>query len=422
MAQTFTVENYKGIVGEVSLSPNDSQLVVIAGANGAGKSSFLDAIRELIKYKGSKLIPQPIREGETEARAEFTDTDLGIRLERVWKLAADGSTKSTFNAYALDGARYGSAVEVVAELTGGGIIDPVEFVLLDEKKQRDVLLSKVDLPFDLEELGRQRTGAFEQRTNVNRQLRDLEGDLNGRVKPDAATAAEEVNAADIIAEIGKAQEHNRDIQRSADMAAELDRHIEGFERQIADMKSRLLLAEQDRIDVVDRRDAAIKVATASKPIDTDDLTERLSSVQDTNAAIREGQEYRRVAAELTARKAESDALTAKLEAIDKQKIDGLAKAVFPADGLSVTDEGVTVNGTPFVQLNDAQKIAVGFDIATHGNPKLKLIFIKFGDALDDSTLALIAARGQERGYTIVTERGRDNSSEIGFTFNEGNLS
>lgn len=422
MAQTFTVENYKGIVGEVTLSPNDSQLVVIAGANGAGKSSFLDAIKELIKYKGSKLTPQPIREGETEARAEFTDTELGIRLERVWKLSKDGTTKSTFNAYALDGARYGSAVDLVAELTGGDIIDPVEFVLLDEKKQRDVLLSKVDLPFDLEELTRRRTGAFEQRTDVNRQLRDLEGDLNGRVKPDASTPAEEVNAADIIAEFNEAQEHNRYIQRAADLAAELDRQIEGIDRQIADLKSKLLLAEQDRIDAVDRREAAHKTATASKPIDTDGISARLSAVQDTNNAIREGQEYRRVSAAVEAKKAESEALTAKLDAIDKQKVDGLAKAVFPADGLSVTDEGVTVNDVPFVQLNDAQKIAVGFDIATSGDPKLKLIFIKSGDMLDDSTLALIAERGQKRGYTIVTERGRDNSSEIGFTFNEGNLS
>lgn len=408
MTQTFTVENYKGIVGEVSLSPNDSQLVVIAGANGAGKSSFLDAIKELIKYKGSKLTPQPIREGETEARAEFIDTELGIRLERVWKLSKDGITKSTFNAYALDGARYGSAVDLVAELTGGEIIDPVEFVLLDEKKQRDVLLSKVGLPFDLEELTRQRTGTFEQRTNVNRQLRDLEGDLNGRVKPDTATPAEEVNAADIIAEFEKAREHNNQI-------AVQQNEIDSADRTIADLQARLQAEYERREKHIAAREGLGGL------LETDSISARLAAVQDTNAAIREGQEYRRVSAAVDAKRAESEVLTAKLDAIDKQKIDGLAKAVFPADGLSVSDEGVTVNDVPFVQLNDAQKIAVGFDIATSGDPKLKLIFIKSGDMLDDSTLALIAERGQKRGYTIVTERGRDNSSEIGFTFNEGNL-
>lgn len=416
MAQTFTVENYKGIVGEVTLSPNDSQLVVIAGANGAGKSSFLDAIKELIKYKGSKLTPQPIREGETEARAEFTDTELGIRLERVWKLSKDGTTKSTFNAYALDGARYGSAVDLVAELTGGDIIDPVEFVLLDEKKQRDVLLSKVDLPFDLEELTRRRTGAFEQRTDVNRQLRDLEGDLNGRVKPDTTTPTEEVNAADIIAEFEKAQSANAQHDQQIDSLARHDSETARAEAALAQAKAALEVAQRAQAD------QRARVEALPVRIDTTAISARLSAVQDTNAAIREGQEYRRVSAAVEAKKAESESLTAKLDAIDKQKIDGLAKAVFPADGLSVTDDGVTVNDVPFVQLNDAQKIAVGFDIATSGDPKLKLIFIKSGDMLDDSTLALIAERGQKRGYTIVTERGRDNSSEIGFTFNEGNLS
>jgi len=414
MAQTMTVENYKGIKGEVTLTPNGSNLVVIAGANGAGKSSFLDALRELIKYKGSKLTPEPIREGQTEARAEFVDTELDVRLERVWKLAKDGTTKSTFNAYALNGQKYPSAVDLVAELTGGEIIDPVEFVLLDEKKQRDTLLKKVDLPFDLDKLTQSREARFEERTNVNRKVRDLEGDLAGRVKPDAETPTEEVSAATIIAEFEEARAHNEGVNQLV-ATSEMSRvALDRAEANLAD-------AQQIYDSAKLARTAALEAEADIEFVDVESISARLAGVEQTNAAIREGIEYKRAAASLAEKQAESDGLTAKLEAIDKQKVDGLSKAVFPAAGLSVTDEGVTVEGVPFIQLNDAEKVVVGFDIATSGDPKLKLIFIKSGDMLDDTTLALIAARGVERGYTIVTERGRDNSSEIGFTFAEGGL-
>lgn len=141
MAQTFTVQDYKG-VKEITLSPT-GRLVVIAGSNGAGKSSFIDAIAELFDPKGTKLTPNPIREGADEARAEYVDDELGLRITRVWKR---NGTAGTLSVEALDGARYQKPAEVVAGLLGGAIFDPVAFLNLDEKKQREALLAKVTLP------------------------------------------------------------------------------------------------------------------------------------------------------------------------------------------------------------------------------------------------------------------------------------
>lgn len=105
MSQTFSVENFKG-VREITLSPEGS-LVVIAGGNGAGKSSFIDAFVELFDPKGTRLTPKPIREGEDEARAEFTDTDLGVRIVRTWRKNDAGKLE----VFALDGAKYTVLVE-----------------------------------------------------------------------------------------------------------------------------------------------------------------------------------------------------------------------------------------------------------------------------------------------------------------------
>lgn len=401
----LSVKNYKG-VKEITLSPEGSSLVLIAGGNGAGKSSFIDAITEIFNPVGIRETPKPIRDGESEAVVEVTTTKA--RIVRKWRKNDAGS----LDAYALDGAVYPSGKQFVLEATGGAIFDPKEFVSLRDKDQREQLLARVDLPFDLDELDRKRAGIFDERTAVNRNFKNLQGELVGRVKPDADTPTEEVSAADIIAEFEEARAHNADLQRAADLAAELDRHIDGIDRLIADLKAKLANATDERAGVVIRRDGALARSKASEPIDLDGISAKLAAVEETNAAIRAANEYRRVAAKVESVHQESEALTAELEAIDKQKADGLAGAKFPVDGLSVDESGITYQGIPFKQVNSAMQTAIAFDLATLPQPDLRLVVIKDGDNLDDNTVAEIERIADERGYLVLAERDRAHERQV----------
>ena len=187
--KSITVRNFAGIK-EVTLHPSGS-LVVIAGSNGAGKSSLLNAVAELFNSKGVKLYPKPIREGADEAYAEYVDEDLGLRISRTWK--KDG-TAGTLAVEALDGARYSKPSEVVASLTGGLLFDPLEFLNMSERAQRDALLAKVDLPFDIDALAREKAGAEERRLEAGRDVRRLQGALASMPNPLDAPA-EEVSGA-----------------------------------------------------------------------------------------------------------------------------------------------------------------------------------------------------------------------------------
>ncbi|AXA97620.1 ATP-binding protein [Microbacterium sp. PM5] len=413
MTQTFSVENFKG-VREISLSPSGS-LVVVAGGNGAGKSSFIDAFVELFDPKGTRLTPKPIREGEDEARAEFTDTDLGVRIVRTWKKNDAGRLE----VFALDGAKYSKPADVVASLTGGLIFDPVAFLNLDERKQRDALLAKVDLPFDVDALAREKAGAEERRLIAGRDVKRLQGALSAMPNPLDAPD-EEVSGAAVLAEIETAQDHNHRIDRAEDLVTELGRQVADTDRTIERLEAQITQARADRAVWVERIEEAERAAAAPR-VDLAPLQEKLADVDKINAAFRARREYEKVAAEYAAAATAQQAAQNDIDDIEAQKATGLAAAKFPVDGLSVDENGVTFDGVPFTQVNSAMRRRVAFAIATAGDPKLRLVIIKDGDLLDADSLAAIRQLADERGYTVLVERDRDESRQIGFTIEDGAL-
>ncbi|MBN9208177.1 MAG: hypothetical protein J0H96_05865 [Microbacterium ginsengisoli] len=408
MSKTFSVTNFKG-VRQIELSPSGS-LVVVAGANGAGKSSFIDAFVELFDPKGVRLTPKPIRDGEAEARAEFVDDDLQVRIVRTWKKDDAGKLE----VFALDGAKYSKPAEIVAELTGGLIFDPVAFLNLDEKRQRDALLEKVDLPFDIDEVAREKAGAEQRRLEAGRDVRRLQGALASMPNPLDAPA-EEVSGAAVLAEIEAAQDLQRHRER---VMSELDDAAE----DVASLTARIAKLTEE----LEEASAQVKTLTEARdalpaPVDIEPLREKLAAVDETNAAVRARREYAKVADECAAAETAQAAANRELEAIEKRKREGLAAATFPVDGLSVDENGVTFDGVPFTQVNSAMRRRVAFAIATAGDPKLRLVIIKDGDLLDADSLAAIRELADERGYTVLVERDRDESRQIGFTIEDGAL-
>lgn len=411
MGKTFSVSDFKG-VREISLSPTGS-LVVIAGANGAGKSSFIDAFVELFDPKGVRLTPKPIREGEGvgEAYAEYTDTDLGVRIVRTWKKNDAGKLE----VFALDGAKYSKPAEVVAQLTGGLIFDPVAFLNLDEKKQRDALLAKVDLPFDVDELARQKKGVEDRRAEAGREVKRLQGAFASLPVPSDDALHEEVSSASILAEIEEAQNidrqwHDANAAHEAAVARrdELGRQIEELLRQQGEAEIRVGYTASALNGLPDQ----INIAP---------LQERLRGLDEVNAGVRARKAREAVAADLEAAEVLHATAQTELDKIEQRKRDGLATATFPVDGLSVDESGVTFDGIPFSQVNSAARRKVAFGIATAGDPKLKLVIVKDGDLLDSDSLTAIRELADARGYTVLVERDRDESRQIGFTIVDGAL-
>lgn len=419
MSKSIHVRNFAGIK-EVTLRPTGN-LVVVAGSNGAGKSSLINAVAELFNSKGVKLYPKPIREGESEAFAEYVDEELGLRISRTWK--KDG-TAGTLSVEALDGARYSKPSEVIAQLTGGLIFDPVEFLQMDEKRQRDALLAKVDLPFDIDEVAREKAGAEQRRLDAGREVKRLQGAL-ASLPPATDAPDSEVSAQDILDEIQSAQKFMRDGETLQQSLTTAEGNLRTRIATVARLEQELAQAREDadlaRDDLNTVADELVHWQETPEKPDIDALRAKLTAVDETNRAVRARQAFERTARELAEAEAAHHDAQAAIDAVEKRKSAGLAAAKFPIDGLSVDESGVTFGGIPFGQVNSAMRRRVAFAIATAGEPKLRLVIVKDGDLLDGESLDAIRQLGEERGYTVLVERDRDESRQIGFTIQDGSL-
>jgi hypothetical protein len=403
----ITVTDFMGIGGTIELFP-EGALVQIAGPNGSGKSSLIHAIEECIDPQGTRIIPKPIHEGATEARVEIETTEA--RIVRVWKKDDAG----TLSAYALDGAKYPSGKAFVAEVTGGILFDPDDFVKLSEKEQRDQLLAMVTLPFDLDEITAKRKGFFDGRTDKSREVKRLAAQLAGFAPADASVPAEEVSAAALVKELDEIREHNTRVDGLSEAWGRAEADRVRVEEQGRELAAALDKARADHKLAVAAEKAAEKELSTAERKSPDAVTEQLANIDDVNAKVRAQVARAALAAELADRTAEEAGLNASIDAIDKTKADGLAAAAFPA-GLSLGDTGIVHNGIPFRQLNSAAQDTIALDLVTSAKPALKVVVMKSGDRLDDVRLEGYRALAVERGFMVFMERDRGSSREVGFT-------
>jgi DNA repair exonuclease SbcCD ATPase subunit len=406
-----TVTNFMGIGGTIELHP-EGALVQIAGPNGSGKSSFIHAIEECIDPKGTRFIPKPIHDGATEASVEIETTEA--RIKRVWKKDDAG----TLTAYALDGAKYPSGKEFVAEITGGGVFDPDDFVKLPEKEQRAQLLALVELPFDLAEIDAKRKGFFDSRTDVTRDRKKVEAQLAGAAPVDPTVPAAEGSAAGLVAELDAIREHNAEVDRKAAAFAAATDSLTAITQRGQELAAALEAARAEHKAALATAAEAKAAAETAERKAPDAVAEKLANIDEVNARVRAQAARAKVAAELDALKASETNLTTQLATIDKTKADGLAAAKFPA-GLSIDDTGITLNGIPFRQVNSAAQDVAALDLFTKGNQDLKVLVMKSGDRIDDERLEGYRKLADERGFMVFMERDRGNSREVGFTIAEG---
>ena len=404
----FEVTNYKGI-DRVSIEASEGDLVLIAGRNGAGKSSFIDGITELFDARGIRVTPKPIRDGESKAIAEFRSDELDVVIRRTWTKDDGG----TLTIHSTDGARYQSPSRLLAELTGGLVFDPGRFLGLGEREQRAELLEQVDLPIDLDALAREESGAVERRRDAGREVKRLRGALDSMPKPPAGAPVEEVSASAVVAELDAATRLHEEARAREDVHRRLGDDIESRRATIERMQAELADLESER--------AALGFEIASAPAlpDVDAIRDRLDSVEETNAQARAARERNSVAEELAAAESAQSDENELLADIERRKRDALAAADWPDEGLGITEDGVTLDGVPFRQANTARQIIAAMRIATAGDSRLRLVIVSSGDLLDADSLAAVQGIAAERGFTVLMERDRDESRSVGVEIREG---
>lgn len=412
---SLTIENIKKIKA-ISIHPTGG-FVEITGRNGQGKSTVLDAIWWALKGKDN-IQAAPIRNGQDKGRIELETEDY--RIERTFKrneIGQDYTTKITVTAK--DKARMSTPQAVLDGFTGMLGFDPLAFMRQTPRQQYDTLRGLCKLSIDVEELDRQYKYLFDQRTDINRDIKVCEARLsNMQIPENAPTERVDVSAlVDKVEEINlgnssiKQKQRIRqtllaDNVRRSDETAKLKARLEEIERETENANSQI----KGITEYLQKH----KLQDASYYADKIKQAEQINSVMDLRDNRAQEEKVLR-----TAQK-ESEALTNRMQAIKEQKRAAIESANLPVKGLEFGDGELLMNGVPLEQLSAAEQLKLSMDIAMAENPKLRVILLKDASLLDDQSMEYIRHRAEAEGYQVWAERVASDGA-VGFVIEDGEL-
>ncbi|MFF5791096.1 AAA family ATPase [Paeniglutamicibacter sp. NPDC012692] len=389
---SLTTTNFKRARHAQIIPDPSGNLVIVAGKNGQGKSSILDSITAALGGVNAKTTPRPIRDGEDRAEIVLQTEDL-IVTRTFTPSGSRLTVKST------DGATFSKGQAKLDELIGKLSLDPLAFTQLSDRAQLEALLELVELSFSPDALEAERKSVFDRRSEVNRRVKELAGQMAGIPAFPADLPADEVSVSDLLDQYRAGSDLIRDHESAENEVARIAEKIRGLRTQEASIQAQIAEAIDDSIVAGDRVAA---LQAAPRP-DLTGLQERIDNAEATNRMVRDFKAARVVASNHKAASDESAGLTAELETIAQTKAEGLAAAKFPVDGLGFDEDGVTYQGVPFKQASSAEQIRVSLAMAIALNPGLRVIRIADGSLLDSDSLELIRDQAAAHDFQIWIE-------------------
>lgn len=342
-------------------------LIKVEGKNAAGKSSLLDAI--MYAFGGGKTLPDmPIRKGETKARVVI-DLDE-ITIERRWTLKTTNLIVTT-----KEGVQLASPQAVLERLFSDLMFDPLKFATMPPSEQLIVLKRLAGLDFT--SIDKKRTEIYDERTIVNREAANAKANIGEAVvKPKSMTP---VSVSEMATKQQEAGANNRRMDDIQDIINSSQTIIDNNERQIAE-------AQQ----VVKERKSLIKEnqgqLDSMKRIDQQTIIDQMQTVEITNKQIEAYTKYETAKDVSKTKQDESDSLTIQIEKIDSDKAGMLRDAKFPLAGLSVDENGPTLDGIPFSQASLSQRLRVGVAIGFAEKKRARIVLIHDGSLLDKDSM------------------------------------
>lgn len=397
----------------VRIAPDpEAALVVVAGKNGQGKSSVLDAIA--MALGGANLVPEePIRRGEDAAEIQV---DLGdyVVTRRFWR---DGdAVKSSLDVETKDGS-VRAPQSLLDRLVSDVAWDPLAFLELKPKAQRDALQAFFGV--DLDDLDEMRPKAIAKITDTRRELDALERRLAAAPAHDDAPA-NEIDVRDLVAELeaaeqawatGRAACKDRDDAAKALFGLGLD--VENGQKAVVEAMAALERARAKLVDAERAYEDGVRRAeelktradevVAALP-DKQAIHDRIAGSRALNRKYQENRERDALAHAIARLRDDLAAAKTHLAALDEERVERLSRITFPVEGLAFGEDRLTLHGLPFEQASTAERLRTAVAVGTANDKPLKVVVVKAGNDLDDDGLALLASLAEERGAQVWVER------------------
>ncbi|RBO90455.1 ATP-binding protein [Pseudochrobactrum asaccharolyticum] len=395
----FNAENIKRLVA-VEIKP-DSNLVEITGKNGQGKTSILDAI--LWAMGGNKIIQsKPVRDG---AESGYVRLDLGdYVVTKKFKVKEDGDVTISLTVENRDGAKFGSPQELLNKFLGDLTFDPLAFSR--KKPSEQVVALRALVPdYDFNAADKKAKELFDNRTDINRQVRDLKGRIDAITLPEGDLPPR-ISVEALTIDLQKAMEHNSKVEAEARKAEIVNRDISNLEGSIQAKRDEIAALEKAIIhneqSIEELRDQLDGIVVEDK-IDLTSIRDGLAKADHVNSIAARVEERTRLKTEMSNKETAAEALSNQIEEIKKASAAAVVAANLPIDGLMLTEDSVLLNGNPFDQASDAEQLRASVAIAGAMNPALRVIRVRDGSLLDEESMDLLREYAEKNGYQIWIE-------------------
>ena len=420
----LAAENIKRIVA-VEITPEEN-LVEISGKNGAGKSSCLDAIWWALAG-ASAIQKKPIRESEREARISL---DLGeIVVRRDFRLRDDGEVTTRVTVSAGDsGAHYPSPQALLDGLLGSLTLDPLAFARMHPREQKTALAESLGI--DLERYAADEAAAMTARREVGREIRALKAQRDG-ISVLIETPIDPINISDLLRRIESGAAKNAALtaeraRRAADerRVSDISRARDAHRAKAEELRQRA--GEEDQAAAaLDHDLLRLQVGISNLPPLEDDfdpapLHAEIEKAEATNEHIRQARARRKICTELDDAQARHDGYQRRIDAIVEARKEAIMLGGHAVPGMTLGDDGVTLDGVPFEQASDAAKLRASCGLAMAAGSKLRVLRVRDGSLLDSASMELLARMADEHDYQIWIERVSDGTG-TGIIIEDGML-
>lgn len=208
-------------------------------------------------------------------------------------------------------------------------------------------------------------------------------------------------------------------KEAQDMLTEDSKQVE------TDKANQLKSIEEERVDLERRKANADKWLEEYEKDNPEklDTAERLKAAEEYNKKCRIVSEYKEKVRLRDSVAKDVDAMEKRLEKLASERENLISDSKLPIPGLSFTNEGLELNGVPFIagKVSDSQIMEVAAKLIIASNPTVKVFRIARGESLGKNRLQAIINIAKENGFQGFIEevkRGQDELIIEEYTENE----
>ena len=390
-----------------------SEVILVQGANGAGKSSLLNTI--VMAFKGKREFPEvPLHKGSKKGTIKISiDGDDTVPAFTITQAITDKSSTLTIEPdKVLAGETPRSFLD---KLIGKISFDPLAFINEEGKNQRRVLMELIGI--DVDKLDREEKAIFDERTVIGRDLKVAKARTEGLDYYKDVKETEEVKVSELSKKLTDASIYNqtltnslRDNQLRADEGRRIKAQIDDLTAKFEAIKEKYK-SEKERLAELE-------------PIDISDINAEIQGIESTNAKIRANNIYQMESKALQSIQANYDTVDKQLEDYRAERLRIIQEANIPVPGITFDEDGLLYNGIPLSQCSDGEKLMISMGISMALNPTMRVVRIKDGSLLDKKNMAILETMCKDKDFQLWIERVSDRDSyekggKVGILIEEG---